>query len=120
MDSYEREQKVREAQRHLRLRRARAAMLRSRVVASALVAFVLLWGVVFAQMVTGHDPVLGQGVAAGATANEAIGTTDPEELENEDVSPVESEPEPEVEVAPEEVPPEPEFFEPEPVETSQS
>ena len=38
----------------------RAGELRGRVVAISLVGFALLWGVVFVQMATGNDPVLGQ------------------------------------------------------------
>ncbi len=44
--------------------RRRATQLRERVVVTAIAAFVLLWTVVFAQMATGNDPVLGAGKAA--------------------------------------------------------
>lgn len=84
-----------------------------------MVAFALLWGIVFVQMVTGHDPVLGSApkasaagrggarprsadggsdggeAAAAAAAAESVETTTPDEVEPEYV-----EPEPvEVEVA---------------------
>lgn len=36
----------------------RAVRLRRRIVAGSLVGFALLWSVVFAQLVSGHDPVL--------------------------------------------------------------
>jgi hypothetical protein len=84
-------------------------------VATALVAFALLWAAVFVQMATGNDPVLGSRATHGAVAAaaEAVETTSPEESEPESVEtlPVESEP---IELEPE---PEPE---PAPVETAQS
>ena len=50
----------------LRAQRRRAGELRGRVIALSLIAFVLLWGVVFAQMATGNDPVLGSSSASGS------------------------------------------------------
>jgi cytoskeletal protein RodZ len=67
MDQYERQEKKREAMRTLRAQRRRAGELRRRVVATSLVAFVLLWAVVFAQMATGNDPVLSRSSKAVAT-----------------------------------------------------
>jgi hypothetical protein len=92
------------------------------VVAISLICFVLLWGVVFAQMATGNDPV-----AAGkekATTTRAV-TSAKQEVERK---PVEAEPEIEeeaVETEPEfeeeAVETEPEFEEEvEPLVTSQS
>jgi hypothetical protein len=86
--------------------------LRGRVVALSLICFVLLWGIVFAQMATGNDPVLsgkGKTVAARSTASprKEIETTDPREL-NPELEAEASEAEPEVE------------FEAEPLVTSQS
>lgn len=87
MDSFEKQALKQEALRRLRAQRQRAGQLRVRVVTIALIGFVLLWGVIFAQMATGHDPVIGDKsrVAApssvqGRAAGEAIETTDPEEL----------------------------------------
>jgi hypothetical protein len=107
MDPNEKLERKREARHRLRLRRQRVGQLRTRVVAISLIAFVLLWGVVFAQMATGNDPVLGASSSAiakstaAAVATEAIGTTAPEELKAEVVEPepvaeelVEAEPEP--------------------------
>jgi hypothetical protein len=116
MDPIEKMERRREAQHRLRAQRQRVGRLRSRVVAVSLIAFVLLWGVVFAQMATGNDPVLGTSSSAiakpaAAAAAEAIETTAPKELEPEVV-----EPEP-VEEELVEVEPEPE---PAPVTTSQS
>jgi cytoskeletal protein RodZ len=71
MDSFQKQALKQEARRRLRAQRQRAGQLRARVVAIALIGFVLLWGVIFAQMVTGHDPVLGDkssAVAASPTA----------------------------------------------------
>ena len=99
--------------------------------AISVVAFALLWGIVFVQMATGHDPVLsnkpkatasgreaarsdgisdgGEAAGARAAAAEAVETTEPDESE-----PVEPEPE--------YVEPEPEYVEqePAPVITGQS
>ncbi len=53
-----------DARRRLRTQKRRANLLRSRVIAISAIAFVLLWGVVFVQMATGNDPVLGSSSAA--------------------------------------------------------
>lgn len=140
MDPFETSQRRRDAQRRLGARRRRTGELRTRVVSLTLVGFVLLWGVVFTQMATGNDPVLGAGghsravaqtdrreaASAGSAARESVETTDPEEVGAEEervpaeIETAEPEPEPEFEPEPE---PEPEaefFFEPEVVETTQS
>ena len=127
MDPVDLHQRQRRALRHLRAQRLRVKQLRARAIAISLIAFVGLWGIVFAQMATGNDPVLarhgsqvvaaksdagtdsGEAAGAGLAAAAATETTDPAEVEAEL-----SEPEP-VEV--EAVEPEPE---PEPVVTSQS
>ncbi len=139
MDHFEREEKIRAAKQRLRAQRMRAGALRGRVVAISLITFVLLWGVVFAQMVTGNDPVLGDnsktvastqrnshgekattvesgGTDAAQAAAETVETTEPDEVETELV-----EPEP-VEEEPVELEPEPEPVEEElaPVTTGQS
>lgn len=90
--------------------------LRSRVVATSLIAFVLLWGIVFVQMVAGNDPVLGAGpkTTGPGIALEALKTSAPEEVEAEVIEP---EPLEDVEEEAIEVEPEPE---PAPVTTSQS
>ncbi|MDX6608494.1 MAG: hypothetical protein QOF85_419 [Solirubrobacterales bacterium] len=113
MDPIEKMERKREAQRRLRAQRRRVVRLRSRVVVISLISFVLLWGVIFAQMATGNDPVLGASSPAitKSAAAEAVETTAPEELEPEVIEPESVEEEP-VEVAPEP--------EPAPVTTSQS
>jgi hypothetical protein len=68
MNSFEKQQRLREAHRRLRAQRRRAGQLRGRVVAISLIGFVLLWVVVFAQMATGNDPVLGDRSAIVATS----------------------------------------------------
>lgn len=100
MDPFERSSRRHEAQRRLRAKRQRIGQIRGRVVATSLIGFVLLWCVVFAQMATGNDPILGGGRPSTARASEADGrkerrqgtstpspganestqTTDPEEL----------------------------------------
>jgi hypothetical protein len=59
MDPIEKQERKREAWRRLQAQRRRAGQLRGRVVAISLISFVLLWGIVFAQVTTGNDPVLG-------------------------------------------------------------
>jgi hypothetical protein len=139
MDPIEKLERKREAQRRLQAQRQRAGLLRGRVVAISLIAFVLLWGIVFAQMATGNDPVLSAKApvtrSGPGAAKEAIETTTPEEVKSEAGEPepveeevIEVEPEEEaIEAEPEfegeaEAAPEIEFEEPEPapVTTSQS
>jgi cytoskeletal protein RodZ len=119
MNPIEKQERKREARRRLGAQRRRVGELRGRVVAISFVAFALLWGVIFAQMATGNDPVLSAKAsvaqvnpagAAGRAATEAIETTDPVEVEPEP-----AEPEEEVEAAQAE----PEL-EPEPLTTGQS
>jgi hypothetical protein len=134
MDKFEMQERKREARRRLRAQREKAGELRGRVVAISLVCFALLWGIVFVQMATGHDPVLGDTSSTVAQRNggadrhpakanvaETGDNTDSEEppsgeeeLETSEVEPVEEE---FIEAEPE-----PEFVEPEPapVTTSQS
>ncbi len=124
MNAFEKDERRRLAQDRLLGQRRRANQLRVRVVVCSLAAFALLWGVVFAQMATGNDPVLApkataakpetavdseEGSGAGLVAGSATATTDPEELEEDAAEPQA----PEVEY----VEPEPE---PAPVVTSQS
>ena len=71
MDSFQKQALKQEARRRLRAQRRRAGQLRARVVAIALIGFVLLWGVIFAQMVTGHDPVLSDKSSAVASSQTA-------------------------------------------------
>jgi len=95
MDGAEKHERKRLARMRLRAQRRRAGELRGRVVALSLVAFALLWAIVFAQMATGNDPVLSekQNAAAGArrkphserSAGPVLGPAAPEptELETE-------------------------------------
>jgi hypothetical protein len=124
MDPIEKQEHKRDAQRRLRSQRQRAGLLRSRVIVVSLVSFALLWGVVFVQMATGNDPVLGNSSARVATPRrarasersrgsatgipaEADASTDSEEAPAAEA----------VEAAePEEVEPQPEEVEPGPVE----
>jgi cytoskeletal protein RodZ len=89
MDSFEKQSLKQEARRRLRAQRRRARQLRVRVVTIALIGFVLLWGVIFAQMATGHDPVLGDksSAAAASPANRkhrAVATEPPVEAAETD------------------------------------
>jgi hypothetical protein len=88
MDPTKKRELKRQAWMRLAAQRRRAGVLRGRVVAISLICFVVLWGVVFAQMATGNDPVLsgkGKAVAtrAAASPRQEIETTDPRELEPE-------------------------------------
>jgi hypothetical protein len=86
MDPIKKRELKRQAWMRLATQRRRAGQLRGRVVAISLICFVVLWGVVFAQMATGNDPVLaGKEKAtttrAVASAKQEVETTDPRELE---------------------------------------
>ena len=102
---------MREMQRRLVARRRRVGILRSRVIAISVLCFAMLWAVVFVQMATGNDPVLGAGRravgakavppesradseeagGAGAQLAETVETTSPEENEDEAAEPIEPE-----------------------------
>lgn len=125
MDPIQKRELKRQAWMRLAAQRRRAGLLRGRVVVLSLLCFAVLWGVVFAQMATGNDPVLSAKEKAAVTrtvasAKREVETTDPRELEpeeeQEETSPVETEAEPEVV----ETETEPEAVEPEPLVTSQS
>jgi cytoskeletal protein RodZ len=53
--------------------RRRAWRIRRRVIATAVVAFALLWAVLFVQLATGHDPALSKTKASTGTSGS--GTT---------------------------------------------
>jgi hypothetical protein len=80
MDSFEKHERMQDARRRLRAQRQRAGQLRGRVVAISLIGFVLLWGVVFAQMATGNDPVLGDKSSVVATSSTKKHRTETTEL----------------------------------------
>jgi hypothetical protein len=136
MDPFEKIERKRQARHRIRAQRQRAGRLRNRVIAISLICFALLWGVVFVQMATGNDPVLGDSsstVAKGgngrnrpaakaapaeAGTNTDSGATEPEGLEEQALAEESVEEEPfEAEAEPVEA----EFEEePAPVTTSQS
>lgn len=64
MDPLEHDVARRRGQRKLDAMKRRTGQLRRRVIATAIVGFVLLWTAVFVQMATGNDPALGTGAAA--------------------------------------------------------
>ena len=114
MDPIESQARKRAAQRRRSAQREKAGELRGRVVAISLVCFALLWGIVFVQMATGNDPVLGDSSSTTAKGGrhrtrptvESDASTDSEEAETSGVG------EPEIEQLSEE-PAEEEFAEPE-------
>jgi hypothetical protein len=122
IDPAERQLRKREARRRLRAQRRRVGALRSRAIATSLACFALLWAVVFVQMATGNDPVLGGGRRPnGASVTQPVPRTGSEEATGAAAAGVEGteEASPEV-VEPEAVEPEavePEFVEPEPEST---
>ncbi len=59
MDPFERSERRHAARHRQRAQQSRRARLQSRVVVASLICFALLWGIVFTQMATGNDPVLG-------------------------------------------------------------
>jgi hypothetical protein len=66
------EDRRRLAQLRLRARRARDGELRRRAIFLSLNLFALLWVAVFAQMVSGHDPVLASGSRVAAVTKQAV------------------------------------------------
>lgn len=128
MDSFEKIERKRQARHRIRAQRERAGRLKTRVIATSLICFALLWGIVFAQMATGNDPVLGSskpegrnGGGNGRVAKAPAEPTgagsaepaarEPEEREEEEFA---------AELAAEETEAEPVEEEPAPVTTSQS
>jgi non-ribosomal peptide synthetase component E (peptide arylation enzyme) len=122
MDPIEKRELKRQAWMRLAAQRRRAGLLRGRVVVVSVICFVVLWGVVFAQMATGNDPALSAKTKVVATTDAKAKTkaaarriakakARPREEEV-----VEAEPQAEEEIVEE---PEPEFVE-EPLVTSQS
>jgi hypothetical protein len=138
MDSFEKIQRKQQARQRVRAQREHAGRLKTRVVVSSLVCFALLWGIVFVQMATGNDPVLGDSSSTIAKANggrksnaakaapaETGASTDSERLEAAEAEAVEAEPVEEEFVEAEaeefeELAAEPVEEEPAPVTTSQS
>lgn len=64
MGPLDRETARRRGQRKLDAMKRRTGQLRRRVIAAAIIGFVLLWTAVFVQMATGNDPALGTGAVA--------------------------------------------------------
>ncbi len=86
MDPIEKRELKRKAWMRLAAQRRRAGLLRGRVVVLSLLCFAILWGAVFAQMITGNDPALAGKEGAVSTrtvasTKEAVETTEPRELE---------------------------------------
>lgn len=71
MGPLDRDTAKRRGRHRLDAMRRRTTLLRERVVVTAIVSFVLLWAVVFVQMATGNDPVLGPGKAVRRPAPKA-------------------------------------------------
>lgn len=69
MGPLEQEAARRRGQRKLDAMRRRAGQLRRRVVATAIVAFAVLWTAVFVQMATGNDPALGTAASSSRKAS---------------------------------------------------
>jgi hypothetical protein len=87
MDPIQKRELKRQAWMRLAAQQRRAGLLRGRVVALSVICFLVLWGIVFAQMATGNDPVLSSKAktssGAVATTKKEVETTDPRELEFE-------------------------------------
>src|SRR5437868_654333 len=63
-----------QAAARLNAHRRRVSLIRKRVVAAAAATFALLWGVIFVQLVSGHDPALGQTSTNTASARTTAAT----------------------------------------------
>src|ERR1700744_4149799 len=88
MDPIEKRELKRRARARLAAQKRRAGLLRGRVVIASLICFLLLWGIVFAQMATGNDPVLSAkestvATSAARSARSEVETTESRELETE-------------------------------------
>lgn len=59
----------------VKARRRRVALIRKRTLAVAGSSFALLWGVIFVQLVSGHDPALAKKATAAATSTPSSGST---------------------------------------------
>jgi hypothetical protein len=86
MDPIEKRELKRRAWARLAAQRRRAGLLRGRVVVASLICFALLWGIVFAQMATGNDPVLSAKSTTVATrsvrrARKELQTTETREVD---------------------------------------
>jgi hypothetical protein len=86
MDPIEKRELKRRAWAKLAAQKRRAGLLRGRVVIASLICFLFLWGIVFAQMATGNDPVLSAKSKTVATrpikrARKELETTDSREVD---------------------------------------
>jgi non-ribosomal peptide synthetase component E (peptide arylation enzyme) len=86
MDPIEKRELKRRAWARLAAQKRRAGLLRGRVVIASLICFALLWGIVFAQMATGNDPVLSAKSKTVATrpitrAKKEVETTETREVD---------------------------------------
>src|ERR1700761_4787148 len=86
MDPIEKRELKRRAWAKLAAQKRRAGLLRGRVGMASLICFLFLWGPVFAQMVTGNDPVLSAKEKTVATrtatrARKEAETTDTQEVD---------------------------------------
>jgi hypothetical protein len=93
MDPIEKRELKRRAWAKLAAQKRRAGLLRGRVVIASLICFALLWGIVFAQMATGNDPVLSAKSKTVATrpikrATKEIETTETREVEAAEAEPL--------------------------------
>jgi non-ribosomal peptide synthetase component E (peptide arylation enzyme) len=90
MDPIEKRELKRRARARLAARKRRAGLLRGRVVIASLICFVLFWGIVFAQMATGNDPVLSAKSKTVATrpTKPATRELEPETTETREVEPL--------------------------------
>jgi non-ribosomal peptide synthetase component E (peptide arylation enzyme) len=96
MDPIEKRELKRRAWAKLAAQKRRAGLLRGRVVIASLICFALLWGIVFAQMATGNDPVLSSKSKAVATrpvkrAKKRLETTETREARAAEAESVEAE-----------------------------
>jgi non-ribosomal peptide synthetase component E (peptide arylation enzyme) len=87
MDPIEKRELKRRAWAKLAAQKRRAGLLRGRVVIASLICFALLWGIVFAQMATGNDPVLSAKSKTVATRPIKRATRELETTETREVDP---------------------------------
>lgn len=87
MDPIEKQELKRRAWAKLAAQKRRAGLLRGRVVVASLICFLFFWGAVFAQMLTGNDPVLSAKSNTVATLPIKRATKELETTETREVNP---------------------------------
>jgi cytoskeletal protein RodZ len=71
-------------QRRLAERRSRVRLMRRRIVGGAVAVFLAVWGVIFTQLATGHDPALSASSAKQSTTSTTTTTSGSSSSQSDD------------------------------------